>query len=97
MPDPDGAIVLSLPREVDAATVDPVSRSARELLREPGVHTLVVDMNDVEFLDSLGLGLLVNLRELADDRGASMSLRNVPARAARIIELTGLLDHLPAE
>lgn len=89
--------MLTLPTEVDASVVEPVSRQARELLREPGVHTLVVDMAGVEFLDSLGLGLLVRLREMADDRGATLSLRRVPARAARIIELTGLLDHLPAE
>lgn len=97
MDDSSGTIVLRLPAEVDASVVDPVSRQARELLREPGVHALVVDMGGVEFLDSLGLGLLVRLRALADDRGATMSLRDVPAKAARIIELTGLLDHLSAQ
>ena len=97
MDESTGTIVLILPTEVDASVVEPVSRQARELLRAPGVHALVLDMAQVEFLDSLGLGLLVKLRALADDRGAVMSLRHVPARAARIIELTGLLDHLPAQ
>lgn len=93
----DGTLVLRLPSEVDASVVAPVTREARERLRAPGLHTLVVDMADVAFIDSLGLGLLVNLRALADDRGASLSLRDVPPKAAQILELTGLLGHLSAE
>lgn len=97
MSEPVGTIVIALPRDVDASVVEPISRQARDRLRESGVHDLVVDMGAVEFIDSLGLGLLVKLRALADDRGAVMTLQNVPARAAQIIELTGLLSHLGAE
>ena len=99
MADPAGAGVVSiaLSGELDGADVHPTTREARELLRPAGVHSLVVDLGAVTFVDSSGLGLLVNLRQLAEDRGATFSLRNVPQRVTRLLELTGLLGYLAAE
>ena len=92
-----GVIELLLSGEVDAAVVDPTTREARELLRRPGVESLVVDLGAVTFIDSLGLGLLVNLHVLADDRGATFVLRNVPPKVTQVLQLTGLLDYLGAQ
>jgi anti-anti-sigma factor len=93
----EGVIELVLSGEVDAAVVDPTTREARELLRQPGVVSLVVDLGAVTFIDSLGLGLLVNLHALADDRGAAFVLRNTPAKVTQVLQLTGLLDYLGAQ
>lgn len=93
----DGVVVLTLAGPLDGAELVPRTRMARELLRAPGVHLLVVDLGAVDFVDSSGLGLLVELRQLADDRGAGFVLRSVPRRVSRLLQLTGLLDHLPAE
>ena len=93
----DGVVVLTLAGPLDGAEVLPRTRTARELLRPPGVHLLVVDLAAVTFVDSAGLGLLVELRQLADDRGAGFVLRAVPRRVSRLLQLTGMLDHLPAE
>lgn len=93
----DGVVVLTLTGPLDGAELLPRTRMARDLLRAPGVHLLVVDIGAIDFVDSSGLGLLVELRQLADDRGAGFVLRSVPRRVSRLLQLTGLLDHLPAE
>ena len=93
----DGVVVLRLSGSVDEADVVPTSRTARELLRPAGVHSLVVDLAAVTFVDSSGLGMLVNLRQLAEDRGAHFQLRAVPPRVTQLLELTGLMGYLAAE
>jgi anti-anti-sigma factor len=92
-----GVVSITLSGALDEADVNPTTREARELLREAGVHSLVVDLAAVSFVDSSGLGLLVNLRQLAEDRGAHFLLRNVPHRVTRLLELTGLMGYLAAE
>lgn len=93
----DGVVTLTLVGALDEADVVPRTREARELLRPAGVHRLVVDLTAVSFVDSSGLGLLVNLRQLAEDRGAHFVLHNVPRRVTRLLELTGLMGYLAAE
>lgn len=93
----DGVVNLRLAGSLDEADVVPTVRDARELVRPAGVHSLVVDLSDVTFVDSSGLGLLVSLRQLAEDRGARFALHNVPHRVTRLLELTGLMGYLAAE
>ena len=99
MTDPEnpGVVTLRLSGSLDEADVTPTIRTARELLRPAGVHSLVVDLAEVGFVDSSGLGLLVSLRQLAEDRGASFVLRAVPERVTRLLELTGLMGYLAAQ
>ena len=100
MTDPEdlaGAVVLRLSGSLDEADVTPTIRQARELLRPAGVHSLVVDLGRVDFVDSSGLGLLVSLRQLAEDRGAHFALRRMPERVTRLLELTGLMGYLAAQ
>ena len=93
----DGIVVITLDETVDETVVEPVRRQARELLRAVGVTTLVADMAGVTFVDSVGLGLLVQLRELAIDRGATFVLRSVPPKVNQLLHLTGLLNVFPAQ
>ncbi|WP_375501134.1 STAS domain-containing protein [uncultured Jatrophihabitans sp.] len=93
----DGVVTLRLSGSLDEADVTPTLRQARELLRPAGTHTLIVDLAEVAFIDSSGLGLLVSLRQLAEDRGAHFALRQVPERVTRLLHLTGLMGYLAAQ
>jgi anti-anti-sigma factor len=58
-------------------------------LRAAGFDKIVVDLRQVEFIDSTGLRVLMSLRNGATHEGYSLVL--IPARAPvqRIFELTG--------
>ncbi len=51
---------------------------------------VVLDLTDVDFMDSSGLGIIMGRKALADKLGAKFSLQNPSKRVARIIELSGL-------
>lgn len=84
---PPAAPVLAVSGDLDIAAVDDFLHRAGALL---GAGVLEVDLGAVTFIDSTGLGALVQLRRQADAAGAQVRLTNVPARVGRLLELTGL-------
>jgi anti-anti-sigma factor len=55
---------------------------------------LVVDASALDFIDSSGLGVLVDARTVLATRGRRMQMVAVPPIARRAIEILGLLELL---
>ena len=58
---------------------------------------MIIDLGEVRFVDSAGLGTLIELKRLASELGTSFCLRDVQPQVHRVIELTGLLNVLDVE
>ena len=85
--------ILQLRGDVDLLTAGSIAAEGRRLLSTAGPGTsLVVDLDEVSFLDSAGLNALVQLRLLARTHGGDLILRNVPARVAKLLRISGLTD-----
>jgi len=56
--------------------------------------TIVVDLADVEFIDSTGLSVLVRAQQQASERGVEFGVQNPRAQAHRLLSLTGLEERL---
>lgn len=66
-------------------------------LSRPTDGAVVLDLGDLEFLDSTGIrALLLVQRDLAE-AGRELLLRNAQGPVHRVLELTGLADRLHAE
>ena len=83
--------VVSLHGEIDLSSVVTVRAVIAEALTHAGA-TLVIDLSDVAFFDSSGLGLLVTAKDEATAQGAELMLRSPSAAAKRILELGGTTD-----
>ncbi len=75
--------------DVDIATVDDL-RERWFAVASERPDCIVIDLSDVSFLDSTGLGLMVGLMKRQREHGASVVLRGADARTARILSITGL-------
>lgn len=71
--------------------------NAAELLRKNLAHietnghkTLVIDMTDVEFIDSAGLGALVTGLKTAYQQGCRLLIYNLQPSVRIVFEITGL-------
>jgi anti-anti-sigma factor len=82
--------------EVDIATADQLRQPIAELL-EAGYRRVVVDLRQVTFLDSTGVHTLIQCHERARDRGASMSIILGGPATRRVLDITGIIDHLQIE
>ena len=81
---------LSIAGEIDVAVVDEFDGAMRSLIEvNPGVE-VCVDLRDVNFIDSSGLGVLVGANKQASASGTTIRLVHVQASPAKVFEITGL-------
>ncbi|WGL50364.1 STAS domain-containing protein [Nocardioides sp. BP30] len=86
--DSEGASTLALEGSVDLVTRQALVEAGRDVLAEGKALTL--DMAAVDFIDSTGLGSLVELSREAAARDAVMVVAPRSPRVERVFELTGL-------
>jgi anti-sigma B factor antagonist len=81
--------VLEVSGEVNDSTGPALRERITDLL-DAGQHLLVVDLGDVEFLDSTGLGVLVAGLNRAREVGGSLALVCPQERVLKPFRITGL-------
>ena len=85
----DGTTVLSVGGEIDLAVARSSSVWPACLEQSNGIG---LDLGEVTFIDSSGLGVLVRLRKEADAQSKPFSLVNTSPSVQRLLEVTGLGD-----
>ena len=85
----DGIIRVS--GDLDAHTAPRLDDVVRDLI-EGGVERIVVDMADVEFVDSSGLRSLIRARADGAD-GREVVVRDPSAATLRLLDVTGMTEH----
>ncbi|HEX6499821.1 MAG TPA: STAS domain-containing protein [Micromonosporaceae bacterium] len=75
--------------EIDFCTVDELRRILQQLL-DSGHTRLTLDVAEVTFCDSSGLGVLVSTRAGAERRGGRLTLDGTQGQLARLMRTTGL-------
>jgi len=85
---------LVLGGELDMQARFQAEQALDELLAEP-LEQLVVDLGEVTFLDSTGMGLVLEVHDRARTEGFKLRLLRGPAEVQRVFELAGVADVLP--
>ena len=82
-----------LPRDVD---IDTVGKLRSDLLSvvNAGSGDVIVDCVHLEFIDSVGVAVIGQIRRLLSVHDRSLRLVNLDARARRPFELVGLADYI---
>jgi anti-sigma B factor antagonist len=81
--------VVAVSGEVDVYSAPALKESLTGLL-ESGVSSVVVDLTAVAFLDSTGLGALVEARAATSEAGGSLPLVCNQQRILKLFTITGL-------
>jgi anti-sigma B factor antagonist len=80
--------VVGVSGEVDVYAAPALREGLTELLQDG--RSVVVDLTEVGFLDSTGLGALVAARTAAAERGASLPIVCTHQRILKLFTITGL-------
>ena len=83
-------LVFKLRGSLDLATA-PTVRAALSDATEKGSQDLIVDLTQLEFLDSTGLGVLIGAHRRAAERGGSFRLIVSDGPISRLLNITGLI------
>jgi anti-sigma B factor antagonist len=81
---------LGVSGELDAATASLFADVGIAKIQDPTVVTLVVDLVDLVFLDSMGMGALVRIRNMAQGLAKDVYVSNPQERVHRVLSITGL-------
>jgi anti-sigma B factor antagonist len=76
---------------LDIAT-SPTLRAALLEAADRANHEIVVDLTQLEFLDSTGLGALIGAHKRAAEHGVSVRLVAHEGQILRLLRITGLLE-----
>ena len=80
----------------DIVTSDGVKRDLAALV-DTGHVALALDLSDVGFVDSSGLGVLVAIHRHAESNGGSFVVRSIPPQVKRLFDITRLGDLLTVD
>jgi anti-anti-sigma factor len=86
----DGRAVLQISGELDLATVAVLQDAVADELRAGQPGEIVLDLSGLTFLDSSGLGALLQIRSDTMAAGGALTMAAVAPGAARVIEIAGL-------
>lgn len=81
---------VELDGEIDAATVGPMKQKIGEAISANPGGRVTLDMSNVTFLDSTGLGALVSALRQARDGGGDITITNVAPNVRKVFDITGL-------
>lgn len=85
----DGVPTLYLQGELDSYSA-PRVRNILETLTESEHPVVLIDVTELEYIDSAGLGVLVAALKEVNDRSGSLAIVGPTPAVARVFRITGL-------
>jgi anti-anti-sigma factor len=78
--------------ELDMTAAFKLETELDRLLAAPDTQAVALDLAEVTFIDSAGLGSLLAIRDRAKQLGIDLAIARVSDRVQRILDATGLGD-----
>ena len=91
----DGAATVRVQGDLDMGGVLRLEQELTRLIESERVPTLTLDLSGVTFIDSTGLGLVINTEQTARQEGVALTLVPGPREVHKVFEMVGLADVLP--
>lgn len=81
--------IVNLSGEIDAYTA-PQLKEALIPLTKQSDHIVEVDLENINYMDSTGLGVFISALKSTKEHGSSLKLVNIQGRVLRLFKITGL-------
>lgn len=84
-----GKSTVNLSGEIDAYTAPELKEALLPLTKQNG-HIVEINLEDVNYMDSTGLGIFISALKSAKENNSQMKLVNLQERVYRLFKITGL-------
>ncbi len=88
-------LLVRLAGELDQCSASGIRRDLDQLLRDLRVRHLVIDLKDMPFMDSSGLGVILGRYRMMQERGGTVSLMHLSPQVKRVYDLSGMARIIP--
>ena len=91
----DKLLNLEIDEEIDHHRSENLRRTIDYEIQRRNPKTVILDFNNVYFMDSAGIGMVIGRYKTASMVGANLEMKNVKDSIKRIFEMTGVLKIIP--
>ena len=88
----DGTVIVRVRGEINFSNSDAVADGIRDAVTQWAPPTVCVDLKDASFIDSTGLGALIEGYRATEEIDCRFAVINPPAGFRRVLTVTGLCD-----
>jgi stage II sporulation protein AA (anti-sigma F factor antagonist) len=83
-------LFLRLNGELDMNTTENLRQAIDNEIERRGIRTVILNLEDVSFIDSSGLGVILGRYKKLLPMGGKIMISNVPPHIYKVMELSGL-------
>ena len=91
----DKLLNLEIDEEIDHHRAEILRRNADYEIQRRNPKRVILDFNNVYFMDSAGLGMVIGRYKTASMIGAKIEMKNVKPNIRKIFDMTGVLKIIP--
>lgn len=91
----DDILIVKLDGDIDISVADALRTKIDGEYAQQGVRHLLLDLSDVEFMDSTGLGLILGRYKKVALAGGRTYIVRPRARVKQLLEMSGVTNLIP--
>lgn len=91
----DKLLNLEIDEEIDHHRAEILRRNADYEIQRRNPKRVILDFNNVYFMDSAGIGMVIGRYKTASMIGAKIEMKNVKPNIRKIFDMTGVLKIIP--
>lgn len=91
----NSTLYVMITGELDEHTALYTRNKLDEMFLQKDFHQIIIDLSELDFMDSTGIGVLIGRYKKMKDRGISIFICNPSSHAEKIFKMTGLYDIMP--
>ncbi|NLD82851.1 MAG: anti-sigma factor antagonist [Clostridiales bacterium] len=76
--------------ELDQCSAQGIRRELDRLIEDPSVRKLILDLGDMSFMDSSGIGVILGRYRALRLRGGTVAVKNMNPQVEKIFRLSGM-------
>lgn len=88
-------LIVKLRGDIDEFSARVLRSEIDRLIDAPNIRSMTLDMGEVTFIDSTGLGLVLGRYKKLQARHAELLLKNVPTHVDKVFRTSGVYSFVP--
>ena len=93
----DKRLIFEIEEDIDECCVQKIRRRIDNEIQRYMPKEVIFDFSNVSFMDSAGIGLIIERYKLINMIGGELKIANVNTQIQKIFEMSGLLRLIPVE
>jgi stage II sporulation protein AA (anti-sigma F factor antagonist) len=86
------SLIVRIDEDLDLHTVDLLRKQIEEKLdNEVGIKNMILNLEDVDFIDSSGLGFIIGRYKRISNHGGELKIINIKESINKVFKLSGIL------